>query len=287
MDLRSKPSGSGPTGALNPKSSTMGPPRRTKKRPSYGMRTVELIRGHSGFGFTLSGQGPCILSNIVADSPASRAMLRSGDHVIAVNGQNVSKSGHDEVVKLIGNSTGVLKLQIAESYCSNSSSEDETQVSRKFERAIGHHHHHPVGPAPQQQQQPLPQHHRVEALPAATRVYLSDDEEYMLSPAALLPPPPLPRPLHMRGNSADSTLTESSMLNAYQRPKRPSPRKRAVKPTKSPKNVASSVVVPTSKSTTNLRRVELHGSDELQLSEQVRDVSKRKALIKFERYLKE
>ena len=86
--------------------------RRTKKRPSYGMRTVELIRGHTGFGFTLSGQGPCILSNILPESPASRAMLRSGDHVIAVNGKNVSKSGHDEVVKLIGNSTGVLKLQV-------------------------------------------------------------------------------------------------------------------------------------------------------------------------------
>ena len=99
MDMTSKPGGSGIPSAvgLNPKLSTMGPPRRTKKRPSYGMRTVELIRGHSGFGFTLSGQGPCILSNIVADSPAARAMLRSGDHVIAVNGQNVSKSGHDEV----------------------------------------------------------------------------------------------------------------------------------------------------------------------------------------------
>jgi C-terminal processing protease CtpA/Prc len=81
-------------------------------------------------------------------------MLRSGDHVIAVNGRNVSKCGHDEVVKLIGNSTGLLKLQIAESYCSNSSSEDEVQVSRKFERtaqAIVHHHHHP----PLQQQQLL------------------------------------------------------------------------------------------------------------------------------------
>ena len=152
MDLKSMPGNSGL--GTNPKMSNAGPPRRTKKRPSYGMRTVELVRGHSGFGFTLSGQGPCILSNIVAESPAARAMLRSGDHVIAVNGRNVSKCGHDEVVKLIGSSTGLLKLQIAESYCSNSSSEDELQVSRKFERtaqALVHHHHHP--PVQQQQQQ--------------------------------------------------------------------------------------------------------------------------------------
>lgn len=236
------------------------------------MRTVELVRGHSGFGFTLSGQGPCILSNIVADSPAARAMLRSGDHVIAVNGQNVSKSGHDDVVKLIGNSTGLLKLQIAESYCSNSSSDDEVvqpQAGRKFERAIVHHHYHPVGSSSQreQQQQQLLREEPVTA--AAERVYLSDDEEYMLTSGAMLPPPPLPRPFHMRGNSADSTLTESSVLNP--RPKRPSPRKRAAKPAKSPpKNVAGSGVMSTSKSASNLRRIELHGSEELQLSEQVK-----------------
>ena len=42
--------------------------RRPKKRPSYGIRTVELTRGQLGFGFTLSGQGPCILSSIVEQS---------------------------------------------------------------------------------------------------------------------------------------------------------------------------------------------------------------------------
>ena len=93
-----------------------------------------------------------------------------------------------------------------------------------------------------------------------------------MSSAAMLPPPPLPRPLHMRGNSADSTLTESSVLNPYPRPKRPSPRKRAAKPTKSPKSVVNASLVSPSKSTSNLRRVELHGSDELQLSEQVKPV---------------
>lgn len=52
--------------------------RRSKKRPSYGIRTVELPRGPGGFGFTLSGQGPCILSNIVVGSPADRAGLKPG-----------------------------------------------------------------------------------------------------------------------------------------------------------------------------------------------------------------
>ena len=65
--------------------------RRPKKRPSFGVRTVELTRGQVGFGFTLQGQGPCKLSSIVENSPASKAKLKPGDHVIAVNGKNVAK----------------------------------------------------------------------------------------------------------------------------------------------------------------------------------------------------
>ena len=91
--------------------------RRPKKRPSFGVRTVELNRGQDGFGFTLQGQGPCKLSSIVENSPAFKARLKPGDHVIAVNSQNVSKISHDDVVSMIGNSTGLLKLQIAENYC--------------------------------------------------------------------------------------------------------------------------------------------------------------------------
>ena len=144
--------------------------RRPKKRPSFGVRTVELTRGQVGFGFTLQGQGPCKLSSIVENSPASKAKLKPGDHVIAVNGRNVAKVSHDEVVKLIGNSTGLLKLQIAENYCSSSDEEEWSQN-------------------------------------------LSDNEEYMVPPPAL--PATALRPLHMRGNSADSTLTESTVSHYY------------------------------------------------------------------------
>ncbi|KAG8200126.1 hypothetical protein JTE90_018915 [Oedothorax gibbosus] len=98
--------------------------RRRKKRPSYGVRTVEISRGKNGFGFTISGQAPCILSCIITGSPAEKAGLRPGDFLIAVNGQNVSKAPHDDVVHLIGNSSGLLKLQIAENYYSDSSEEE-------------------------------------------------------------------------------------------------------------------------------------------------------------------
>ncbi|XP_017775216.1 PREDICTED: regulator of G-protein signaling loco [Nicrophorus vespilloides] len=104
----------------------MHPNRRRKKRPNYGIRTVEVMRGPNGFGFTISGQQPCILSCIVSNSPADQAGLRAGDFLISVNGVSVSKITHDAVVNLIGNSIGPIKMTIAENYYSDSSDEDIT-----------------------------------------------------------------------------------------------------------------------------------------------------------------
>lgn len=109
----------------------MHPVRRRKKRPNYGVRTVELSRGKNGFGFTISGQQPCILSCIVPGSPAENAGLRAGDYLVAVEGQSVSKVPHDDVVRLIGASTGILKLQIAENYYSDSSDDDVVVTARQ------------------------------------------------------------------------------------------------------------------------------------------------------------
>lgn len=107
----------------------MHPHRRRKKRHNYGIRTVEVERGPNGFGFTISGQQPCILSCIVNNSPADQAGLRAGDFLISVNGLSVSKSTHDAVVKLIGSSIGPIKMSIAEYYYSDSSDE-ELDVTR-------------------------------------------------------------------------------------------------------------------------------------------------------------
>ncbi|XP_063740774.1 regulator of G-protein signaling 12b isoform X1 [Eleginops maclovinus] len=108
----------------------------SKRRPGGGsapsssreqgrIRAVEVARGRTGYGFTLTGQGPCILSCILKGSPADYVGLRSGDHILSVNEINVSKASHEDVVKLIGRCTGVLKLVIAEG-----------------ERQRRHHHHH-------------------------------------------------------------------------------------------------------------------------------------------------
>ena len=60
-------------------------------------------------------QREAFLSSIVEDSPAERAGLRPGDRVVSANGVNVARSSHDDVVALIANSDGLLKLQVVHS----------------------------------------------------------------------------------------------------------------------------------------------------------------------------
>lgn len=98
--------------------------RRRKQRPNYGRRMIEVCRSVNGFGFTISGQQPCIMSCIVPNSPADTAGLRAGDFLISVNGLNVSKLPHELVVQLINKTPGTIRLSIAENYYSDSSDDD-------------------------------------------------------------------------------------------------------------------------------------------------------------------
>lgn len=89
------------------------------KRPLPGpapprVRSVEVARGRAGYGFTLSGQAPCVLSCVMRGSPADFVGLRAGDQIFAVNEINVKKASHEDVVKLIGKCSGVLHMVIAE-----------------------------------------------------------------------------------------------------------------------------------------------------------------------------
>lgn len=100
------------------------PPPPSSSNQQGRIRAVEVARGRTGYGFTLSGQSPCVLSCILKGSPADYVGLRSGDYILSVNDINVSKASHEDVVKLIGRCSGVLKLVIAEG-----------------ERHRRHHHH--------------------------------------------------------------------------------------------------------------------------------------------------
>ncbi|CAG0885166.1 unnamed protein product [Cyprideis torosa] len=111
--------------------------RKKKKIPVLGIQEVELHRGPLGYGFTISGQFPCMLSCVVAGSPASRVGLRPGDFVLSVNGISVIQMKHDEVVKMIGNASGRLLLQVSRDYMTTSdatTSEEESTVEGRSRR---------------------------------------------------------------------------------------------------------------------------------------------------------
>ncbi|XP_016051291.1 PREDICTED: regulator of G-protein signaling 12 [Miniopterus natalensis] len=91
----------------------------TAERPPPGtapprLRSVEVARGRAGYGFTLSGQAPCVLSCVMRGSPADFVGLRAGDQILAINEINVKKASHEDVVKLIGKCSGVLHMVVGE-----------------------------------------------------------------------------------------------------------------------------------------------------------------------------
>jgi len=90
-------------------------PPITAHQAQPAFKVAKLVRGHQGFGFTISGQAPCILSCVVPHSSADRAGLHAGDCLLAVNGCDVSRAPHDEVVRLVGSCMGMLRLHLAES----------------------------------------------------------------------------------------------------------------------------------------------------------------------------
>ncbi|MCI4377548.1 hypothetical protein PGIGA_G00204850 [Pangasianodon gigas] len=81
--------------------------------PAPTVRRVEIERGRAGYGFTVVGQAPCILSGIMKGSPAHDAGLKPGDCVLSVNGTDVSAASHETVVELIGSSLRSLSLLVS------------------------------------------------------------------------------------------------------------------------------------------------------------------------------
>jgi PDZ domain/Phosphotyrosine interaction domain (PTB/PID) len=102
------------------------------KRHIRGIQTVLLTRGRSGYGFTISGQKPCRLGGIVQGSAADHAGLQVGDRVMGIDGHDVSNSTHDDVVRRIGLSRGMLTLEVADRSSDSSSDDDSSECEVDF-----------------------------------------------------------------------------------------------------------------------------------------------------------
>uniref|UniRef100_A0A1A9WWQ9 Regulator of G-protein signaling loco n=1 Tax=Glossina brevipalpis TaxID=37001 RepID=A0A1A9WWQ9_9MUSC len=205
--------------------------RRRKKRPNYGTRTLEVRRGFSGFGFTISGQQPCRLSCIVSNSPADQAGLRAGDFLISVNGLNVSKLPHETVVQLIGNSFGSIRMQIAENYYSDSSDEENATLQQN-PHSLGFHnisglrylHHktklHRMRNSPQKKRGEASLKHKVQIERAQTKKTLKEvSKKHMVESLTLSHLSPLMedlplRPLSVTNESTKPCSTPAAVYNS-------------------------------------------------------------------------
>jgi len=82
------------------------------KRKYNGPRLIAIDRTPDGFGFhmytnkQLNGQ---YIKSVNLQSPAYRAGMMAGDHVIEVDGENVEHLTHQEVVKKIQSGAGIGK----------------------------------------------------------------------------------------------------------------------------------------------------------------------------------
>jgi hypothetical protein len=77
----------------------------------------------------------------VAGSPAEQVGLKPGDFLLGVNHEDVSRAPHDDVVRLIGTSFGLLVLQIAENVNSSDSSDEEYHLNKPKSKYPNRHRH--------------------------------------------------------------------------------------------------------------------------------------------------
>eukprot|EP00037_Helgoeca_nana_P034150 m.420728 g.420728 ORF g.420728 m.420728 type:complete len:632 (-) comp32778_c0_seq1:231-2126(-) len=64
-------------------------------------RSIRLVQGSEGLGFTLIGRAPVQFQEVEMGSPAWRAGIRVGHKIRAVNGHECTNAAHHEVVVLI------------------------------------------------------------------------------------------------------------------------------------------------------------------------------------------
>ncbi|XP_059891815.1 regulator of G-protein signaling 12 [Gadus macrocephalus] len=118
----------------------MGQPEGVRRRldlelnpPPGDVRHLEVVRGRAGYGFTVTGQGPCLLSAILEGGPGAQVGLKQGDRLMAVDGADVSHLPHETVVQLIGTCcNGPLRLAVlAEGRSPGTPAIDEDECVRK------------------------------------------------------------------------------------------------------------------------------------------------------------
>ena len=76
------------------------------------IHTAHLARNGDTFGFTIAREMPCVLNTVEPGTAAADAGLLGGDAILAINGHDVTRTKHDDVVRVLGSSHGHLELRV-------------------------------------------------------------------------------------------------------------------------------------------------------------------------------
>ncbi|XP_023953964.2 regulator of G-protein signaling loco [Bicyclus anynana] len=128
--------------------------RRRRRRAALSRaaeRRVVVVRGAGGFGFTIAGQRPCVVSAVAANGPAERAGLRAGDALLAVDGASVARAPHASVARLVAAAPGPIALSVTP----RESPPTDTEDTEPEERARTRRRY----PPPRRRPQPAMLHH--------------------------------------------------------------------------------------------------------------------------------
>ncbi|XP_049885547.1 regulator of G-protein signaling loco isoform X3 [Pectinophora gossypiella] len=136
--------------------------RRRAALPRTSERRVIVARGPGGFGFTIAGQRPCVVSAVAASGPAERAGLRAGDALLAVDGASVARASHASVARLVAAAPGAIALSVAPREAPPTDTED----TEPDERARTRRRH----PPPRRRPMPMMHHPGCHAAPSTSGV---------------------------------------------------------------------------------------------------------------------
>ncbi|KAL4719562.1 hypothetical protein ACJJTC_013497 [Scirpophaga incertulas] len=128
--------------------------QRRRRRRAALARTAErrlvVARGAGGFGFTIAGQRPCVVSAVATGGPAERAGLRAGDALLTVDGANVVRAPHASVARLVAAAPGAISLSVSP----RESPPTDTEDTEPDERARTRRRHPPPRRRPQMMHHP-------------------------------------------------------------------------------------------------------------------------------------
>lgn len=127
--------------------------RRRRRRaaiPRVSERRLVVARGVGGFGFTIAGQRPCVVSAVAAGGPAERAGLRAGDALLAVDGASVARAPHASVARLVAGAPGAISLSVSP----RDAPPTDTEDTEPDERSRTRRRH----PPPRRRPQPMMHH---------------------------------------------------------------------------------------------------------------------------------